>query len=91
VDVEGEFGLRGHVGLVGGEEVLERMAGAEVVGGVLAFAGFDDAHPATATADGDGDRSSMGLAGLVLVGDDDDVGVLQVVGVLVAPLAGTTR
>src|SRR5207253_1238287 len=46
-----------------------------------------DADPTAALTDGHGDGAGVRLAGLVLVGDHDDVGVGQVFGVLVAPLA----
>jgi hypothetical protein len=76
---------------VGGEEVLEAVAAPRWSAASLpsTFASTMRARPPRA-ADGHGDGSGVGLAGLVLVGDHDDVGVREVLGVLVAPLAGAT-
>jgi hypothetical protein len=89
VQVGGELDLGGLVGLVGGNELGEAVTATEVVGGILAHLRFDNARPATSSSDGHGDGSGVRLSRGVLVGDHYDVGVRQVLGVVVAPLAST--
>src|SRR6266496_4093163 len=81
-------GRRGRRALpVGGREVLEPVPGGQVVVGVLAFSRFPDGDGLGDGPQVTGDGLGVLAAGLVGVGDDDDVGPGEVPVVLVPPFA----
>jgi hypothetical protein len=59
---------------VGRHELFDATASGEVVGHIVAFGGLDDTDRRGDIIEVAGDVAGVGAAGLVAVGDDDDVG-----------------
>ena len=69
------------------DEVVDRVAGGEMVGGVLPLGGFDYPHTARDASERSSDVRGVLAPRLVLVGDDDNIGTAEGLRVGLAPLA----
>jgi len=61
----------GRVAQVGDREIIQRVAGGEMIGQIVAFDGFDDGHFAHAAFEARRDLARVPVSGLVAVGDDE--------------------